>query len=161
MDCGHLPGGPRSGRKVSLSPKHPEDAVPMMICARVILPVALLLSGCGKPSRPLPPLAEVEGTVKLKQQPLEQGDVIFFSEQGLPFSLKIAGGKYAGKVAAGKNKVQFSSIQEKPNPAHSDATPGSTPTMQVNVIPPAFAAESKEFRDVEAGKKNVLDFEIK
>lgn len=129
--------------------------------ATLLLLASLLLAGCGKPARPLPPLAEVEGSVTLKQKPLEQGDVVFFSEQGVPFALKIAGGRYAGKVAVGRNKVQFSSIEERPNPAHSDKTPGSTPTMQVNVIPPAFAAESKEFRDVAADKKNTIDFEIK
>jgi hypothetical protein len=129
--------------------------------ATLLLFIAILLVGCGKPARPLPPMADVEGSVTLKQQPLEQGDVVFVSEKGVPFALKVTGGNYAGKVAVGRNNVQFSSIQEKPNPAHSDATPGSTPTIKVNAIPPAFAAESKEVRDVEAGKKNVLDFEIK
>jgi hypothetical protein len=106
-------------------------------------------------------MAEVEGTVTFEKAPLEQGTVVFVSEKGQPFALPIAGGRFAGKVAAGKNKVQFSSIQERPNPAHSDATPGSTPTMQVNVIPPAFGSESKEFRDVEAGGKTTLEFDIK
>ena len=127
----------------------------------VVLTGWLPAAGCGKPARPLPPLAEVAGSVTLKGEPLAQGDVVFVSTQGFPMALKIVDGKYAGKAAVGMNRVQFSSLEEQPNPAHSDTIPGSTPTIQVNVIPAEFAGSSKLERNVEAGTTNTFDFTLK
>ena len=127
----------------------------------VVLAAVLAAGGCGKPSRPLPPMAEVSGSVTLKGEPLAQGDVVFVSAQGFPMALKIVDGTYAGKVAVGVNRVQFSCLQEQPNPAHSDTIPGSTPVIQVNVIPAEFAGSSKLERNVEAGKTNTFDFTMK
>jgi hypothetical protein len=126
-----------------------------------VLAASLPAVGCGKPARPLPPMAEVSGTVTLKGTPLAQGDVVFVSEQGFPMAMKIVDGKYSGKAAVGMNRVQFSSLEEQPNPAHSDMIPGSTPVIQVNVIPAEFAGSSKLERNVEAGKTNSFDFTMK
>lgn len=127
----------------------------------VVLAALLLAAGCGKPARTLPPMAEVTGSVTLKGEPLAQGDVVFVSEKGFPMALKIVDGTYSGKAAVGMNRVQFSSLQEQPNPAHSDTVPGSTPVIQVNVIPAEFAGSSKLERNVEADKTNTFDFTIK
>lgn len=126
-----------------------------------VLAASLPAAGCGKPTRPLPPMAEVTGTVTLKGTPLAQGDVVFVSEQGFPMAMKIVDGTYSGKAAVGMNRVQFSSLEEQPNPAHSDTIPGSTPVIQVNVIPAEFAGSSKLERNVEAGKTNSFDFTMK
>ena len=127
----------------------------------VVFAASLLTAGCGKPTRTLPPMAEVSGTVTLKGAPLAQGDVVFVSEQGFPMAMKIVDGTYSGKAAVGMNRVQFSSLEEQPNPAHSDTIPGSTPMIQVNVIPAEFAGSSKLERNVEAGKTNTFDFTMK
>ena len=46
------------------------------------------------------------------------------------------------------------------NPKYDPNSPGSTPTALINVIPPKWAAESTETREVTASGPNSFDFKL-
>lgn len=115
------------------------------------------LVGCSGGSGPV----TVEGTVELNKKALDTGSIAFFPADGkVPVSLPITGGKYSGTLAPGKYRVQFESMKEFPNPAHSDKIPGSTPMVTKSILPARYGADSQETREVTPTGPNKFDFSL-
>ena len=123
----------------------------------VLIGVVFLVGCSSGSSGPVP----VEGTVELNKKALDTGTVTFASAEGkTPVAMTITAGKYSGKLAPGKYKVQIESMKEMPNPAHSDKIPGSTATITKSILPARYGVDSKETRDVTAEGPNKFDFSL-
>jgi hypothetical protein len=112
----------------------------------------ILLTGCG------PKLYhEVSGTVLVDNQPLDQGDILFVSEDGTLGSDagKIAAGQFRFQSTAGKKKVQIISTRELPRPAGSPGEP-----VLVNVLPPRYNVQTTLTAEVRAEGDNQYEFRL-
>jgi len=132
-----------------------------MTAFRFLLVAGLVAAvGCG--SGGTPGAVAVDGTVQLKNAPLDRGDFLLFPTDGTPpHKLDVVAGRFSGRVPPGRYKVQFSALKEVPNPNHSDRTPGSTATMLANVIPRSWSVASKEFREVTEAGPNTFAFDLR
>ncbi len=130
-----------------------------MSVVRLSLMVPLLVClGCGSSGSAG---VEVTGKVTLAKKPLEKGEIFFFPADGKPpIKLDISNGQFSGKVPVGKHKIQFSSTREMKNPKYDKNSPGSEPTALINVIPPKWAADCQETREVTASGPNSFDFKL-
>jgi hypothetical protein len=117
----------------------------------------MVCSGCGESG---PEVASVEGTVKLDGQPLPDATVMFIPENGRPAAaMTDAGGHYVltfteGRKGAmpGKHKVRITTFREADESEEIEGQPEKVP-MKYN------AQTTLEF-EVEAGKKNIADFDL-
>lgn len=133
-----------------------------MVAARLpLLCILILALGCGQGTSSQNTVP-VEGTVELNSQPMEKGEVFFASNDGkAQVKIDIQAGKFSGKVPPGDYTVRFSATKEVPNPMHSPATPGSTPTHTINIVPARYAADSKEVAKVTESGPNKFTYTLK
>lgn len=136
------------------------------VCAAAVL---IALSGCGGGKVTDQDMASVSGTITLDKQPLKTGRIVFDAQNGQPpSSLSITDGKYEGKAPVGKCKVQISSIEkmtmkEKLRRDGQKVTdgPGYDDMTEVNLLPEHYNTKSDIMREVEAGKPNQFNFDLK
>ena len=121
-----------------------------------------LLAGCGESDGRVP----VEGTVKLKGQPLPQGTIEFVSDQvrtgamitegdySIPKEQGLPPGKYKVKITSGDGKT--------PIDAPDDFVPGPTGANIVSkeLIPPEYNTKSTQEVTVEGSKLHRFDYDI-
>lgn len=119
---------------------------------------AALLAGCGGGSSLK--LVPVSGTVKLDNQPLKDGMIVFTREGEAPREIAIADGKFRGEAYAGQNHIQFAAYRPLGKPKAS-AGPGADEGVSMeNTLPARYNQESKEFKEVTAGGPNEFHFEL-
>ena len=126
--------------------------------------IALMLSlaflGCGSDG---PEIASVEGTITMDGEPLANASVLFVPTGGRPAAARTdENGKYtlnftAGRKGAmlGKNVVRISTAADP-----SETPDGEPIPAQPERVPMKYNATSELTFVVEAGKKNVADFDI-
>jgi hypothetical protein len=123
-----------------------------------IIPLVLLLIGCGKPART--PTAEVKGKVTLDGEPLASGKIVFDGGPSVPAGeFNITDGAYSGEVEVGSKTVRISSYKDPPPQKGPPKGPGYD-TMKVNILPAKYNTASKETREVKEGGQNEFDFAV-
>ena len=124
-----------------------------------LLPVVLLLAGCGGKSSG-PPTADVKGKVTLDGAPLASGKIVFDEGASIPAAeLDIKDGVYSGPVLVGSKTVRISSFKAAAPQKGPMKGPGYD-TMQENILPAKYHSGSKEVREVKAGGPNEFDFAV-
>lgn len=126
----------------------------------LILPLVLILFGCGGQHSAAPQNAEVKGKVTLDGVPLASGKIVFDGGPGVPAAeLDIKDGTYAGITQVGAKVVRISAFKEAPPQKGPPKGPGYD-TMKVNIIPAKYNKASQETREVKTGGPNEFDFAI-
>jgi hypothetical protein len=78
-----------------------------VLAALVALGLGTALAGCG------PSVSEVRGTVRYNGKPLEQGNIQFLAQDGIPRTARLGpNGAFAIAVPAGSAKVMVVSVDE-------------------------------------------------
>ncbi len=141
----------------------------MLIVRRVVptvllCSVALLPSGCG-PENPLGRLA-ISGSVQLKGQPLDQGEIEFSptaESPNLATGGRIEGGRYRipahQGLLPGTYLVRISSAEVTGEPIQPEF-PGDSPILAHERIPVAYNVKSDKHVTVTEDGSNVFDFDI-
>jgi len=117
------------------------------------------IAGCSPEAGPqLPPTYKVIGAVTLDGEPVQEGSIVFESEEDLaaghpPGTADIKGGKYEANVSAGKKKVSIMAEKEIGPP---DET-GVAPTEEI--IPAKYNENTTLECEVKKGE-NKFDFEL-
>jgi hypothetical protein len=92
----------------------------------------------------------------LDGKPLEDGEIFFRNDvEGASDSMPIKGGKYEGKVRAGKRRVEIIATREFRPPDMPDAPP-----QRVNYLPSRYNTESKLEAEVKESGPNVFDYQV-
>jgi hypothetical protein len=122
-----------------------------MIVAGLVAAVAL---GCGRSET-----VEVTGEVRFDGQPVPDGDILFFPQDGhpVPEPGKIEAGRYRLQAKPGSKKVQIRASKVPPG-AVSKA---GEPPIAENYIPSRYNSETTLTAEVTAGKVNELNFDLK
>ena len=123
--------------------------------------VAGLCVGCGRGG---PDIARVEGTITLDGKPLPNAAVVFIPENGRPAGGRTdSDGKYVltfseGRKGAllGKAKVRVTT-QSDP----SETADGTPIPAQKEVVPVEYNTQTTLEFNVESGKTNVANFDLK
>jgi hypothetical protein len=139
-----------------------------MVSLRAVLLLSVLvfcIFGCGPSSGGR---QEVRGTIKLKGQPLDQGQILFMPQSGDRSTQQgalINNGAYKidrmQGLMPGKYKVIITSGDAK-TPINPDQPPGPTGANIISKdrIPPDYNTNSKQEVEVTDKKPNVFDFDI-
>ena len=130
----------------------------------LVLAITMLAAGCGQNYGGR---QEVKGTIKLKGQPLDQGQITFMPLSGDRSTQEgslIADGSYlidrAHGLMPGKYKVIITSGDGK-TPANTDQPPGPTGNIiSKDRIPPDYNTHSKQEVEVTEKGPNVFDNDI-
>ncbi len=127
------------------------------------------LVGCGPDKPKEQEKAKVSGKVSLDGKPLTTGTVVFDASNGQPSSvINILDGKYEGNAPVGKCKVMITASEKmttkeklrKEGKPVIDG-PGYDEMTEVNLLPPRYNEKTEIMREVEAGKPNEFNFELK
>jgi hypothetical protein len=110
-----------------------------------------------------PEIASVEGTVTMDGKPLPNATVVFVPENGRPAGARTdERGHYVlwfteGRKGAipGKNWIRISTAAEA-----TEAADGTPVPAQREIVPAKYNAQSTLEFTVEAGKKNVANFDL-
>jgi hypothetical protein len=139
----------------------------MRACA--VLPVLLLLAGCGSSDNL--PREPVSGTVTLDGKPLERGTISFQPESGLPTAaaVTISAGQYsmtrAQGLVPGAYRVLISSTPPGGGIANNPATgrpppPGQPTPPPKELLQAKYNEKSILTAEVKGGAENRFDFEL-
>ena len=123
--------------------------------------LALLSAGCG-PSGP--EIASVSGRIIMDGKPLANATVVFIPENGRPAGANTdQDGNYVLNFAQGRkgaipgtNTIRIMTLRDPDQDENGQTIPGSPET-----VPSRYNTESELTFDVESGKKNVANFELK
>jgi hypothetical protein len=135
-------------------------------CVPLVLAFAASFAGCGQDYGGR---QEVKGTIKLKGQPLDQGQITFMPMSGDRSTQEgslIANGSYhidrAHGLMPGNYKVIITSGDAKTPAANPDQPPGPTGANIISKdrIPPEYNTHSKQEVEVTDKKPNVFDYDI-
>ena len=122
---------------------------------------ALLVAGCGRTGRQEPPRYPVSGTVTLDGTPLPQGTVYFRTVSlGLIERVPIKDGTFAGRVAAGERRIEFSVVKDVKYTGPTMPGVPSPETVLAETLPSAFNSESSFTATVTPAGPNVFIFEL-
>ena len=125
-----------------------------------IIPLILIILGCGGKKPDGTPTAEVKGKVTLDGAPLASGKIVFDEGPTVPSTeLDIKDGAYSGQVQVGSKTVRISAFKDAAPQKGAPKGPGYD-TMQVNILPAKYNKDSKEVREVKAGGPNEFDFAV-
>jgi hypothetical protein len=138
--------------------------------------------GCGDGKLEQLPVANVSGTVKLDDKPIENGNIIFSTDGRPPQIIPIRSGAFSGTAMVGQNKVQISAKRasatagrlspqildrmkseqanaaKNPNATQPPAGMSGAGGGEEETIPAVYNSMSKETRVVESGGANKFDF---
>ena len=122
---------------------------------------ALLVAGCGRTGRQEPPRYPVSGTVTLDGKPLPQGTVYFRTVSlGLIERVPIKDGTFAGRVAAGERRIEFSVVKDVKYTGPTMPGVPSPETVLAETLPSAFNSERSFTATVTPAGPNVFIFEL-
>lgn len=136
------------------------------LCGFVL--IGLSLAGCSKKGDGR---VEVEGTVKLKGEPIKEGSISFEPLDGqetgatamindgsynIPREGGLLPGKYLIRVSAGDGKTPVNLVDPDNPPGPS----GSTNIVSKDLIPADWNVNSKQARTVSKDSPNRIEFEI-
>ncbi len=111
----------------------------------------LLLAGCsGGGSDEY----RVTGSVTFDGQPVEQGEMIFFTSEMQPYVTRITAGQFECYLPEGRKRVEITATRESPTPA-----PDGLPNYE-SYIPAAYNTDSELTAQIEAGRENTLNFDL-
>jgi hypothetical protein len=124
----------------------------------------LCLPGCSGSG---PQLAEVEGTVLLDGQPIDEGSIQFIPVEGTTgpgAGGVIKDGKYhidrRKGVTVGKNRVELRAFRTTGRKVNDpNAPPGGKTDERVQAFPPEYNERSTVVKDVQAGS-NTINFDV-
>ncbi len=103
--------------------------------------IGLMLVGCGESGPKVAPRYPVKGNVKLDNQPMPEGEIIFTAPDQPAISIPIANGTYSGQANEGKNKIQIVAHKDDPKSA-------TKPAPKINYIPAKYNTNSNLSADV-------------
>jgi hypothetical protein len=122
---------------------------------------ALLVAGCGRTGPQEPPRYPISGTVTLDGKPLPQGTVYFRTVSlGLIERVPIKDGTFAGRVAAGERRIEFSVIKDVKYTGPTMPGVPSPETVLAETLPAAFNADSNFTVTVTPDGPNQFTFEL-
>ncbi len=113
--------------------------------------VGLLLAGCGVGDSDA---YRVTGRVTFDGQPIEQGEIIFFTADMEPYISPIVDGEFECDLPEGQKRVEITATRELPTPA-ADGLPNYE-----SYIPAAYNTASILKANIEAQSENTLTFEL-
>jgi len=118
-------------------------------------------AGCSQPAQKEVKRVRVSGTVKLDGKLLTTGKIVFDPQNGEPpAEMDILDGKFEGKAAVGKNRVQISAIRKVSMKEKMKMDgPGYDQPVEENALPPRYNSKSEITREVEASGDNVFNFD--
>jgi hypothetical protein len=132
---------------------------------RIVLALwlAMVVPGCGG-SSDRPELGDVEGTVRMANQPLPRATVVFQPEQGRPSSGKTdEEGHYeleyrpgVSGAAVGKHRVEISTYREANPDADDEADRQGSPER----VPAKYNSKTTLEADVKPGGNPPIDFDL-
>lgn len=138
----------------------------LSLCSALAISICLV-AGCGGSDR-----FAVSGKVKLKDQPLETGIVLFEPLEGqdtggnaviekgeftMPREAGLKPGKYRVRITSGDGKTAVNPVDpnEPPGPG------GGGNIISKELVPPAWNTQSKQEVTVKAEGENTFNFDIK
>lgn len=121
----------------------------------------VILIGCGPGG---PDIASVEGTVTMDGKPLEYATVVFIPTGGRPAgAMTDKEGKYVLNFSAGRkgaipgpNKIRVTTLRDPSEDEDGNPIPGSKETIAME-----YNQQTTLEFNVEAGKKNIANFDLK
>lgn len=119
----------------------------------LLLVLGLVASGCNGD-----PTVDVNGVVTFEGKPLQEGEVIFATEDGslTPAAGKIQEGRYTLRTLPGPKKVMINASKRS-----NVRDPLTGDFQEYSFIPPSYNLRSKLTADVRPGRANTFDFELK
>jgi hypothetical protein len=145
----------------------------------LVFPLLATVAGC-RGGNAAPSYANVSGTVMYNGKPLPKGTITFATDGRAPTGADIVDGKYTGQAMVGSNKISIAAYRKAAKPRSLPETAKKQiavyqqihksggavlgeehDPMMEDYIPEDYGRNSKQFRVVEAGAPNTLDFNIK
>ncbi|WP_254510138.1 hypothetical protein [Anatilimnocola floriformis] len=123
---------------------------------RFVLVLMLALAFCTGCAKKGPKFFPVSGTVTLDGQPLPEGTIHFKSTAtgGLPESLPVKDGKFAGKAVEGACRVEVTAYRQIPIAGEMGGS------VQEPLIASRFNSLSTLTAEVKAAGPNAFDFKV-
>jgi len=130
------------------------------LCCVMLWFLVSVCAGCGGETGPK--RYEVIGVVSFDGQPLPDGDIQFLPAEGTGTidGGKIADGKFALDVTAGKKRVEIRATRETKEMVPSGAMPGQMEPKREDYIPAKYNTASTLTAEVKAGLKNIFEFKL-